>query len=211
MTLAASLAVASAPFAASTVSNPSARAHRARGARSRNCRRMRRRSAPAAAVVAASFRNARFRPGAVSRATREGDDVELTFVIPASADPLDDDVAEMTCVAARDETLLAVAMRCGAVDASDAARFCLEGRCDACVMEDVTDEGDGELVRACQTTVGESPARIFVGAGDNAPWGADLGWDDDDDDDDDHDDGHEDEETGAEDWEKFEGSKYFRE
>ena len=70
----------------------------------------------------------------------------------------------MRCVAARDETLLAVAMRCGAVDASDAARFCLEGRCDACMMEDVTDEGDGELVRACQTTVGESPTRIFVGA-----------------------------------------------
>lgn len=162
---------------------------------------MRHRSAPAAAVVAASFRNARFRPGAVSRATLEGDDVELTFVVPASADPLDDDVAEMTCVAARDETLLAVAMRCGAVDASDAARFCLEGRCDACMMEDVTDEGDGELVRACQTTVGESPARIFVGAVEDAPWGADLGWDDGDDE------GHED----AEDWEKFEGSKYYRE
>ena len=32
------------------------------------------------------------------------------------------------------------------------------------MMEDVTDEGDGELVRACQTTVGESPTRIFVGA-----------------------------------------------
>ena len=205
MTIAASRAVASAPFAAATASNPSARSHRARGARpvarSRNCRRMRHRSAPAAAVVAASFRNARFRPGAVSRATLEGDDVELTFVVPASADPLDDDVAEMTCVAARDETLLAVAMRCGAVDASDAARFCLEGRCDACMMEDVTDEGDGELVRACQTTVGESPARIFVGAGEDAPWGANLGWDDDDDE------GHED----AEDWEKFEGSKYQRE
>jgi hypothetical protein len=209
MTLAASRAVASTPFAASTASNPSARAHRARGApvaRCRNCRRMRHRPAEALAVVAASFRNARFpRPGAVSGATREGDDVELTFVIPASADPLDDDVAEMTCVAAHDETLLAVAMRCGAVDASDAARFCLEGRCDACMMEDVTDEGDGEPVRACQTTVGESPARIFVGAGDDAPWGADLGWDDDDDD------GHEDGETGPEDWEKFEGSKYYRE
>ena len=199
MTLAASHAAASASFAASTASNPSASAQRARGApmgRSRNCRRMRHRSAEALAVVAAPLsRNARFpRRGAVSRATLEGDDIELTFVVPANAEPLDDDVAEMRCVAARDESLLAVAMRCGAVDASDAARFCLEGRCDACMMEDVTDEGDGELVRACQTTVGESPTRIFVGAGDDDPWGADLGWDDDDDEG-----GHGDEETRAED------------
>ena len=125
-------------------------------------------------------------------ATR-GDDIELAFARRRTPTP-DDDVAEMRCVAARDENLLAVAMRCGAVDASDAARFCLEGRCDACVMEDVTDEGDGELVRACQTTVGESPTRIFVGAGDDDPWGADLGWDDDDDEG-----GHGDEETRAED------------
>ena len=62
------------------------------------------------------------------------------------------------------------------------------------MMEDVTDEGDGELVRACQTTVGESPTRIFVGASNDDPWGADLGWDDDDDEG-----GHGDEETRAED------------
>ena len=56
---------------------------------------MRHRSAEALAVVAAPLsRNARFpRRGAVSRATLEGDDIELTFVVRANAEPLDDDVA----------------------------------------------------------------------------------------------------------------------
>jgi hypothetical protein len=111
----------------------------------------------------------------------------VTFVRPARADaPIsDDDVAETTHVAEMGANLLAVAVRCGAVDAADEARFCLEGRCDACVMEDVA---TGNPVRACQTTVStDSPTRLWLGGMDgDDPWGwggsvgDDAWWDEDD-------------------------------
>ena len=80
---------------------------------------------------------------------------------------------------------MATALRCGAVDAADEARFCLEGRCDACVMEDVA---TGDPVRACQTTVSaDSPTRLWLGGMDgDDPWGwgggvgDDAWWDEDD-------------------------------
>jgi len=109
----------------------------------------------------------------------------VTFVRPAHEDALEDDVAETTHVAEIGANLLAVAVRCGAVDAADEARFCLEGRCDACVMEDVA---TGDPVRACQTTVSaDSPTRLWLGGMDgDDPWGwgggvgDDAWWDEDD-------------------------------
>jgi len=116
------------------------------------------------------------------------DAVAVTFVRPAHEDALEDDVAETTHVAEIGANLLAVAVRCGAVDAADEARFCLEGRCDACVMEDVA---TGEPIRACQTTISAaSPTRLWLGGMDgDDPWGCgggvgdDAWWDEDDADD----------------------------
>lgn len=122
-------------------------------------------------------------------------------------------------------------MACGAVDAAASANFCLEGRCDSCVMEDV--DGEGGPLRACQEIIpddGRTSIRIRVG-GDDADdtfWGEDWAWKDaaeeaGDEAADDLDDPFDAMRNGcdgsawgvaagdAQEWEQFEGSKYYRE
>lgn len=120
------------------------------------------------------------------------------------------------------------------MDAS--AHFCLEGRCDSCLMEDV--EGGGEPVRACQELVpadGRLTMRLWLGGGVGGDGGGFFA----DDDDFWGDAGDEEEEAeseedpddplgvisggggnksvwgvaagDAQEWESFEGSKYYRE
>lgn len=109
--------------------------------------------------------------------------VKITFVLPADADDFpgdEDDVREVHCEAKVGENLLSVAMRCGAVNPDDTAQFCLEGRCDSCLMEDVN---TGEMIRGCQDAVDESvgePMRLWIGGdGGNSlpvgPWVNDAG------------------------------------
>ena len=109
--------------------------------------------------------------------------VKITFVLPADADDFpgdEDDVREVHCEAKVGENLLSVAMRCGAVNPDDTAQFCLEGRCDSCIMEDVN---TGEMIRGCQDAVDESvgePMRLWIGGdGGNSlpvgPWVNDAG------------------------------------
>jgi len=109
--------------------------------------------------------------------------VKITFVLPADADDFpgdEDDVREVHYEAKVGENLLSVAMRCGAVNPDDTAQFCLEGRCDSCLMEDVN---TGEMIRGCQDVVDESvgePMRLWIG-GDGGdllpvgPWVNDTG------------------------------------
>ena len=81
--------------------------------------------------------------------------MKITFVLPA-------EVREVHCEAKVGENLLSVAMRCGAVNPDDTAQFCLEGRCDSCLMEDVN---TGEMIRGCQDVVDESvgePMRLWI-------------------------------------------------
>ena len=178
----------------------------------------------------------------------------MTFV--RCVDPMGDLTAMevLRCRATPGDNLLAAAMRCGAVDVVDAERFCLEGRCDSCVMEM---EEDGEMVRACQTSVLDewAPAvRLVIGdgraGGEDAFW-AQVDFPGESDDGDDVEDGfatetaqaatspsvgerarveeeEEDDPFGAmyggvtgsawgvaagdgQEWEQFEGSKYYRE
>ena len=194
MTLAASHAAASASFAASTASNPSATlvARGARGSVSGLSA-----DAPSlgggsggrccAVVPQRPFRDAGPFRGRRSRATM------AHLRGPGERGALDDDVAEMRCVAARDEpTRCRHALRRG-------------GRVRRCAflprgaLRRVHDGGRHRRGRrrACARVSDHrrrSPTRIFVGAGDDDPWGADLGWDDDDDEG-----RHGDEETRAED------------
>lgn len=126
-------------------------------------------------------------------------------------------------------------MRCGAVAADASAHFCLEGRCDSCLMEDV--EGGGEPVRACQEPVpddGRLAMRLWLGGGGGGGFFEDDDddfWGDAGDDEEDEPESVEDpddpfsvvgggggdesvrgESAGdAQEWESFEGSKYYRE
>ena len=94
------------------------------------------------------------------------DDVDIIFVLRGPEGAEEDDVTEVRCVASPGDNILAAAMRCGAVTDDASAHFCLEGRCDSCIMEDV-ELGD-EPVRTCQEPVpddGRRHMRLWVGGG----------------------------------------------
>jgi hypothetical protein len=106
------------------------------------------------------------------------DAVDVTFVLPGPAGAEEEDVTEVRCRASPGENILAAAMRCGAIDTNASTHFCLEGRCDSCLMEDV--DGGEEPVRACQEAVpsdGRKTMRLWVGGG----GGGEGEWGDDDD------------------------------
>lgn len=111
--------------------------------------------------------------GAAAGAAREngdgdgdGDTVDIVFVLRSPGGAEKNDVMEVRCVASPGDNILAAAMRCGAVTDNASAHFCLEGRCDSCLMEDV-ELGD-EPVRTCQEPVpddGRRCMRLWVGGG----------------------------------------------
>jgi len=106
--------------------------------------------------------------------------VEITFVVLGLAGTGEEDAQEVRCDAAPGDNVLAVAMRCGAVDPLASEHFCLEGRCDSCMMtmEGEDDWAASEPVRACQVPVpddGRRTIRLVVG-GDGVGGGT---WDDD--------------------------------
>lgn len=93
--------------------------------------------------------------------------VKITFVLPTNPDgggSNEDDVREVQCEARVGDNLLSAAMRCGAVDPDETAQFCLEGRCDSCLMEDVN---TGEVLRGCQDAAwepaGDESVRLWIG------------------------------------------------
>ena len=92
--------------------------------------------------------------------------VKITFVLPTNPDgggSNEDDVREVQCEARVGDNLLSAAMRCGAVDPDETAQFCLEGRCDSCLMEDVN---TGEVLRGCQDAAWEPASesvRLWIG------------------------------------------------
>ena len=92
--------------------------------------------------------------------------VKITFVLPTNPDEggsNEDDVREVQCEARVGDNLLSAAMRCGAVDPDETSQFCLEGRCDSCLMEDVN---TGEVLRGCQDAAWEPASesvRLWIG------------------------------------------------
>ena len=92
--------------------------------------------------------------------------VKITFVLPTNPDgggSNEDDVREVQCEARVGDNLLSAAMRCGAVDPDETSQFCLEGRCDSCLMEDVN---TGEVLRGCQDAAWEPASesvRLWIG------------------------------------------------